>query len=946
MSATILNSLEIQREFVEVLNGNRVLVVTADTGSGKTIMLPYLATKFGKVVCSQPRVLMVHNAVEGVIAVNKVSCGYATAKGSYGLNKKLVFCTDGYAAVSQLIRQADVFFIDEIHEWNVNMEKLCNLLVKELHKRPEFKVVLLSATIEGELETILNYFKEFTPVHKHYTGRQFPVQRIALGRTPEVAATDYCSQGMSSMIFVDGESTQVELANKIALLGCDCEIILLSSKSDEATRKKLYTQGTKPRVWIATNVAQAGITPTYLDVVIHTGYKKQVMYKNGVEGLYQVLCSVSDITQQAGRVGRVKKGIAEWCGKVSMDMCPAENTHEITRTNINHLVLDFASKGFDMSVEKFPHTPNLDFIKEAQASLVKYNLLESDNTITPLGARVCRIPVEPKTALLMLGMTDNGYSFDEAALAVAIIENSNFIKVEYPANCNKEFTSLLVQNDNLSTLCNLYRNVNVLRKIEGIKVFQTTLNLIRDKVEMLGKVRHNFGVCLKKVTRPNMSMILLKTYTKDIVDSSDVNFCNKALVHTSNPFAWGIPRVIEFEGRRGGRQTRNIFTTFVGISKEDVIMSGIQLETTTSVDFSYSTQSTTTRKSLRFLGRELASETLTTKSKEEVDTFLNWWLNQMYSEYYHYNVAAAKVSNVSHGKYSCSVITKEDITKLVRDNSITSQEEWSKICPSKVSPLDTIQEEFPSYINGVPITRFIDRIVVMVYNLESISEVISDVDGIEVFYSYNDVEYSYSSLLRLEDDLAIRLAMKEVINLSVEEVVSMDISSNSVKMITDFSEYVKVVLGTEVYPVIEATWNYGVKITFTTDKDECVQSMESYYNNVKDYVDSKYQRAVSYGLSYARLTNVPDLCTSVLHDYVCEEYDYDGVTLYAGLSAQKWDTELSYYVKGFRTPQECRKEYENIVALHESMQPALSDLALSLMAAFSSNRGGQQRRKR
>ena len=75
MVTTILNSLEIQREFVEVLSDNRVAVVTADTGSGKTLMLPYLATKFGKVVCSQPRVLMVHNAVEGVLAVNKFYCG-------------------------------------------------------------------------------------------------------------------------------------------------------------------------------------------------------------------------------------------------------------------------------------------------------------------------------------------------------------------------------------------------------------------------------------------------------------------------------------------------------------------------------------------------------------------------------------------------------------------------------------------------------------------------------------------------------------------------------------------------------------------------------------------------------------------------------------------------------------------------------------------------------
>ena len=940
MTNTIRNSLNIQKEFIKFLRSNRVLVVTADTGSGKTLMLPYLATKFGKVVCSQPRVIMVHNAVEGVLAVNNEPSGYATAKGSYGLDFcQLVFCTDGYAAVSSLIRQCDVFFIDEIHEWNVNMEKLCNLLVKELHKRRNFKVVLLSATIEGELETILNYFQEFTPTHKHYTGRQFPVQRIALGRTPDKAAIDYCSQGMSSMIFVDGEPTQVELANKIALSGCDCEILLLSSKSDEATRKKLYTQGTKPRVWIATNVAQAGITPTYLDVVIHTGYKKEVKYNNGVEGLYQVRCSIADITQQAGRVGRVKEGIAEWCGDFSMDMCPAENTHEITRTNINHLVLDFASKGFNMRNEKFPHNPETSFIEAAQADLMKYNLLDDNGNITKLGERVCRIPVEPKTALLMLGMTDNGYSFDEAALAIAIIENSNFIKVEYPANDNKEYTSLLVENDNLSTLCNLYRNVNVLRRIEGIKVFQTTLNLIRDKVEMLGKVRHSFGVCLKKVDRPSLGVVLLKTYTKDVRLSDYANFCKRALVRTANPFAWGVPRVIEFEGRRG-KQTMEIFTTFVGISKEDILMSGIQLETSVQLNYNWSTNAVSTKKHLQFLNKTLVSVEEFNHSKEEVEYFLNYKLNSICHEYDTYNEIVENIKNLSHGKYDYKIVTREEIGKLIRDNSVISYEEWTKIRPSVILPttIEAVKEEFPANINGIAVKRYTNRIVVCVENLKSISEVISDVDSIEVFYLYNNKEYTYSEIIKLEVDNAL----KEVIVLTIDEVVSMDIPSNSVKMLTDFSEYVKLVSGIELYPVIETNWDDGVKITFTTEKDKCVNSVQSYYNHIKNYVNESYRRIVNNGLSYASLTNDPEWMSSNLHDYVCEEYDYDGITLYAGLTAEKCGHQLSYYVKGFISEKECRKEYEKIVSLHQSIQPEMSEFAKKLAAGLSSKKTGRK----
>ena len=940
MVTTILNSPEIQEEFIRVLSDNRVAVITADTGSGKTIMLPFLATKLGKVVCSQPRVLMVHNAVSGVQEVNGFSCGYATAKGSDGLHKNLVFCTDGYAAVSQLISQCTVFFIDEIHEWNVNMEKLCNLLIKELHKRSEFKVVLLSATIEGELDTILNYFQEFAPIHKHYTGRQFPVQRIALGRTPEVAAVDYCSQGMSSMIFVDGESTQVELANKIALLGCDCEIILLSSKSDDATRKKLYTQGTKPRVWIATNVAQAGITPKYLDVVIHTGYKKEVKYNNGVEGLYQVHCSVADITQQAGRVGRVKEGIAEWCGDFSMDMCPAENTHEITRTNINHLVLDFASKGFNMKNEKFPHNPEMSFIEAAQADLMKYNLLDKDGNITKLGERVCRIPVEPKTALLMLGMTDNGYSFDEAALAVAIIENSNFIKVEYPADTNKKFTSLLVEDDNLSTLCNLYRNVNMLRKIEGIKLFQTTLNLIRDKVEMLEKARNSFGICLKKVNRPSLGIVLLKTYTKDVRLSDYANFCKRALVCTANPFTWGIPHIIEFDGRRGKKKTMEIFTTFVGISVEDVLMSGIQLETSVKLNYNWSTNTVSTIKQLQFLNETLVSVEEFNRSNEEVEHFIDYKLNSICREYDTYNETVTEMKNLSHGKYDCKIVTREEISKLIRDNAITSYEEWTKISPSVILPttIEAVKEEFPANINGVAVKRYTDRIVVCVENLKAISEVISDVDSIEIFYLYNNKEYTYSEIIKLE----VEIALKEVIVLTVDEVVSMDIPSNSVKMLTDFSEYVKLVSGRELYPVIETNWDKGVKITFTTEKDKCVNSVQSYYNHIKNYVHESYRRIVNNGLSYASLTIDPEWMSSNLHEYVCEKYDYDGITLYAGLTAERCEHQLSYYVKGFMSEKECKKEYEKIVSLHQSIQPELSEFALKLAAGLSSKKTGRK----
>lgn len=229
----------------------------------------------------------------------------------------------------------------------------------------------------------------------------------------------------------------------------------------------------------------------------------------------------------------------------------------------------------------------------------------------------------------------------------------------------------------------------------------------------------------------------------------------------------------------------------------------------------------------------------------------------------------------------------------------TSYEEWAEIRPSVTLPttLETVREEFPVNINGVAVLRYTDRIVVNVKNIKSISEVISDVVGIEVFYSYNNTEYTYSEIISLKKELALKEAMKEVINLNVEEVVSMDIATNTVNMLTDFSEYVTVVEDTELYPVIETTGYLGARITFTTDKKECIQSVNSYYKNIKNYVDEKFQQAVSYGLNHASLTQEYETYTRELHDYVCKEYVYDNVTLYAGLSAKIRDEKLAYCTK-------------------------------------------------
>ena len=152
--------------FCRRLEKERVLVVTAETGSGKsTQLLQYAAEYFGGlVVCTQPRVIAaIFLACRVVDEYDEIlvgrSVGYRVGYATVGKDNNqvpgtdILFMTDGALIYENqdncLLRDVRVLIIDEPHERSVHTDIVISIAKILLRTRPtDFYVVISSATVD------------------------------------------------------------------------------------------------------------------------------------------------------------------------------------------------------------------------------------------------------------------------------------------------------------------------------------------------------------------------------------------------------------------------------------------------------------------------------------------------------------------------------------------------------------------------------------------------------------------------------------------------------------------------------------------------------------------------------------------------------------------------------------------------------------------------------
>ncbi len=434
------------------LRGGRDVVLEAPPGSGKTTRVPpaLIDAGFSGVVVLEPRRIAARLAARRVAQergeVLGETIGYQVRFERVASAKtRLMFLTEGLLTRRLLgdveLRGVDVVIFDEFHERSLNADVGLGF-VREIQAtiRPDLRIVVMSATLDAE-----GLAKELGAVVVRTDGRAHPVVVEHLDRPDDSPAPLLVGKAVrrvidaaggrlpcDTLVFLPGVGeiarTQNELRDVANEVGFD--ILPLHGDQPVEDQERAVRRGARPRLVLATNVAETSLTLDGIALVIDSGLARVLRSspKTGVERLQLEHVSRANLTQRAGRAGRQSPGRAiRLFTKIEESRLDEALEPEVTRVDLASTLLALLAFGVrDPSAFAWVTKPPLPAIEAGLELLRLLGAVSIQGTLTPLGARLAKLPVAPRIARLLVEAIDRGVSEDGAVLA-ALAGNSTIV---------------------------------------------------------------------------------------------------------------------------------------------------------------------------------------------------------------------------------------------------------------------------------------------------------------------------------------------------------------------------------------------------------------------------------------------------------------------------------------------------------------------------------------
>lgn len=432
---------------LEAVDANQVTIVTAETGAGKSTQIPQYLAEHGytKVVVTQPRILAARNLSRRVreewalrtTSDSEPIIGYRTAhERDDNPDTRILYCTDGLQLVREItgagIKERQVLVLDEVHEWNENMEVLIAWAKKRCHEDPRFKVVIMSATIDTV--PLAAYFNTTAVIN--IPGRSYGVKKRRGTNLINEIIEKINSGSSNVLVFLPGKAEIQDVTSAIAskAAAAHVPIIPLHSQLELVSQQLAFANYPHGKIILSTNIAQTSVTIDDIDVVIDSGLERRSEVRSGVEGLFIAQVSQADCLQRAGRAGRTKEGeyiLAQYDTLPCLDFNdrPEYGTPEILRKHIDRLTLRLANVGIDIELLDFYHDPSHNAIKRAKQTLIALGALTNSGEVTDIGRAMEQYPVESSYARMLIEAKK--YSADiqtKLAAIIAIQEVGGIVK--------------------------------------------------------------------------------------------------------------------------------------------------------------------------------------------------------------------------------------------------------------------------------------------------------------------------------------------------------------------------------------------------------------------------------------------------------------------------------------------------------------------------------------
>ncbi len=375
----------------------------------------------------------------------------------------------------QLLRY-DTLIIDEAHERSLNVDFILGYVKQLLPSRPDLKVIITSATIDPE-----RFSRHFAggewvgrsaggesggrsadgesgqqgggaPVIE-VSGRMYPVEvRYRPLADPDDPGTEPVDQvqGIGDaldelraegsgdvLVFLSGEREIRDTAEALAGQE-DLEVLPLYARLSAAEQHRVFAGGEsgrqsaggragRRRVVLATNVAETSLTVPGIKYVIDPGTARISRYshRTKVQRLPIEAISQASANQRKGRCGRTSDGVCiRLYTEEDFASRPEFTDPEILRTNLASVILRMAALDLG-EVADFPFLdpPESRNVADGVRLLEELGAVRAGpgaSRLTSVGAKIARLPVDPRLGRMILEAGRNGCVREVLIIAAAL----------------------------------------------------------------------------------------------------------------------------------------------------------------------------------------------------------------------------------------------------------------------------------------------------------------------------------------------------------------------------------------------------------------------------------------------------------------------------------------------------------------------------------------------
>lgn len=401
----------------------------------------------------------------------------------------LKYMTDGMllreAMNDNNLQRYSTILLDEAHERTLATDTLMGLLKEIALRRPELKIVIMSATLDAQ--KFQTYFND-APLLA-VPGRTHPVE---IFYTPE-PERDYVEAALRTvlqihatepegdiLLFLTGEEEIEDACRKIHL-----EVDEMIREADAGPMKVYPLYGTLPpaqqqRIFepapparhpdgrpgrkcvVATNIAETSLTIDGIVYVVDPGFSKQKVYnpRIRVESLLVSPISRASAKQRAGRAGRTRPGK---CFRLYTEAAYKkeliEQTYpEVLRSNLSATVLDLKKLGIEDLVHfDLMDPPAPETMMRALEELNYLACLDDEGNLTVLGKLASEFPLDPALAVMLISSPEFYCSNEVLSMTALLSVPQIFVR---PASARKradEMKALFAHPDgDHLTMLNVY----------------------------------------------------------------------------------------------------------------------------------------------------------------------------------------------------------------------------------------------------------------------------------------------------------------------------------------------------------------------------------------------------------------------------------------------------------------------------------------------------------